>query len=64
MKIICALKEFVKSLVPSLEELAEMMDPINTGNLFAPDNEPTIEELERMYLKPVVPDYLKNVSES
>ena len=48
------LKNLVGDLIPNLEALAELVDPINTLNLFEPINEPTIEELERKYLKPVV----------
>jgi|GEM_PF-2704359 hypothetical protein len=33
------------------ERLADFMEPLSTLNIFEPINEPSIEELERMYLR-------------
>ncbi|AGK60423.1 hypothetical protein Asulf_00396 [Archaeoglobus sulfaticallidus PM70-1] len=44
----------VTSLIKSLvdwEALADFMEPLDTVNIFEPINEPTLEHLERMYLR-------------
>ena len=43
------IKNFVKQIVPSIDELASIMAPDNMGNLFEPVRETNIEELERRY---------------
>ena len=53
MSIFILIKNFVKDVIPTIDELASVMYPDNMGNLFEPINDLDVYELERKYLKEV-----------
>ena len=52
--MLMAIKNFLKGLIPSIEELASFMDPDNTVCIFEPIREVDIQTLEKRYFDEVL----------
>ena len=48
------IKNFLKELIPSIEELASFMDPDNTVCIFEPIREVDVHTLEKRYFNEVL----------
>ena len=48
------IKNFLKELIPSIEELASFMDPDNTVCIFKPIREVDVHTLEKRYFNEVL----------
>lgn len=58
MEFLKVVKRFMENLIPSIDELASVMFPDNVGNLFEPDYEIDVRELEKKYFKKSIMDQI------